>query len=98
MKRTIKIHIAGQPYQVRSDADESYVQGLADHVNARVGAVLGGLLGTLLGLRLALAIAVIGEFTAGVVLLLSAALRRVEAISAEPEPQAETNSQASSKV
>lgn len=63
-----------------------------------VGAVLGGILGTLLGLRLALTIAVAGEFAAGVVLLLSAALRRVEAISAEPEPQAETNSQVSSKV
>lgn len=41
MKRTIKILIAGQPYQVRSDADEAYVQKLADFVNTRVSALLG---------------------------------------------------------
>ena len=42
MKRTIKIHVAGQPYQVRSDADESYVQSLAAYVNSRVDALKGG--------------------------------------------------------
>lgn len=41
MKRTIKIHIAGQQYQVRSDADEAYVHSLAELVNARVGALKG---------------------------------------------------------
>lgn len=41
MKRTIKILIAGQPYQVRSDADEAYVQNLAEFVNTRVSALLG---------------------------------------------------------
>lgn len=41
MKRTIKVHIAGQPYQVRSDADEVYVQTLAEMVNGRVQALLG---------------------------------------------------------
>ena len=41
MKRTIKVHIAGQPYQVRSDADEAYVQSLAEMVNGRVAALLG---------------------------------------------------------
>jgi cell division protein ZapA (FtsZ GTPase activity inhibitor) len=41
VKRTIKIHIAGQPYLVRSDADEGYVQSLAEMVNSRVGALKG---------------------------------------------------------
>lgn len=41
VKRTIKVHIAGQPYQVRSDADEAYVQSLAEMVNGRVQALLG---------------------------------------------------------
>lgn len=41
VKRTIKIHVAGQPYQVRSDADDEYVQTLADSVNTRVSALLG---------------------------------------------------------
>lgn len=41
MKRTIKIRIAGQPYLVRSDADEAYVHSLAELVNARVSALKG---------------------------------------------------------
>ena len=41
VKRTIKIHIAGQQYQVRSDADEVYVHSLAELVNARVSALKG---------------------------------------------------------
>lgn len=41
VKRTIKIHVAGQQYQVRSDAEESYVQSLAENVNTRVSALLG---------------------------------------------------------
>ena len=41
VKRTIKIRIAGQPYLVRSDADEAYVHSLAELVNARVSALKG---------------------------------------------------------
>lgn len=41
MKRTIKIHVAGQQYILRSDADEGYVQSLADSVNARINALKG---------------------------------------------------------
>ena len=41
VKRTIKIHIAGQPYLVRSDADEAYVHSLAELVNSRVSALKG---------------------------------------------------------
>ncbi|HNN92101.1 MAG TPA: cell division protein ZapA [Pseudomonadota bacterium] len=41
MKRTIKIHIGGQQYILRSDADESYVQALADSVNSRLDAFKG---------------------------------------------------------
>jgi len=41
VKRTIKIHIGGQQYILRSDADESYVQSLADSVNARIDALKG---------------------------------------------------------
>jgi cell division protein ZapA (FtsZ GTPase activity inhibitor) len=41
VKRTIKIHIAGQQYLVRSDADEAYVHSLAELVNARVSALKG---------------------------------------------------------
>ena len=41
MKRTIRVHIAGQPFQVRSDADEAYVQSLADLVNQRLKSLLG---------------------------------------------------------
>jgi cell division protein ZapA (FtsZ GTPase activity inhibitor) len=41
VKRTIKIHVAGQQYILRSDADEGYVQSLADSVNARINALKG---------------------------------------------------------
>ena len=41
MKRPITIHIAGQRYLVRSDADESYVQSLASSVDARVSVLKG---------------------------------------------------------
>ena len=41
MKRPITIHIAGQRYLVRSDADESYVQSLAGNVDARVNTLKG---------------------------------------------------------
>lgn len=41
VKRTIKIHIGGQQYILRSDADESYVQSLAASVNARIDALKG---------------------------------------------------------
>lgn len=41
MKRPITIHIAGQRYLVRSDADESYVQSLASAVDARVTVLKG---------------------------------------------------------
>ena len=41
VKRTIQIRIAGQPYVVRSDAEEAYVQSLAELVNARVSALKG---------------------------------------------------------
>ncbi|MBN9387391.1 MAG: MFS transporter [Chloroflexi bacterium] len=65
---------------------------------APIGAVLGGILGTLVGLRLTLGIAVAGEFAAGLVLLFSVALRRVEAISAEPEPGTSPEASLSSEV
>src|SRR5579859_5546467 len=58
---------------------------------APVGAILGGVIGTLIGLRLTLAIAVVGEFTAGFVLLFSA-LRNLEGIPVEPEPEPEIDS------
>ena len=41
VKRTIKIHIGGQQYILRSDADEAYVQALADSVNTRIDALKG---------------------------------------------------------
>jgi cell division protein ZapA (FtsZ GTPase activity inhibitor) len=41
VKRPIAIHIAGQRYLVRSDAEESYVQSLASTVDARVLALKG---------------------------------------------------------
>lgn len=41
VKRTIKIHIGGQQYILRSDADESYVQALAASVNERIDALKG---------------------------------------------------------
>ncbi|MCS6913806.1 MAG: cell division protein ZapA [Myxococcales bacterium] len=41
MKRVITVHIAGQRYLVRSDADESYVQTLASTVDARVALLKG---------------------------------------------------------
>lgn len=41
MKRLIPVYIAGQRYLVRSDADESYVQGLASKVDAQVNALKG---------------------------------------------------------
>ncbi len=41
VKRTIKIHIGGQQYILRSDADESYVQSLAASVNERIDALKG---------------------------------------------------------
>ncbi len=64
---------------------------------APLGAVLGGVIGTLIGLRLTLAIAVAGEFTAGLVLLFSA-LRNFEGIPAEPEPEPEIDSTLSGKA
>ena len=36
MKRTVQIEIAGARYHMSSDADESYLQRLADIVNERV--------------------------------------------------------------
>jgi cell division protein ZapA len=35
-KRSVVVHIAGQRYVVRSDADEVYVQQLAGYVDGRV--------------------------------------------------------------
>ena len=35
-KRPVVVHIAGQRYVVRSDADETYVQTLAEHVDKRM--------------------------------------------------------------
>ena len=39
MKRTVQIEIAGARYRMSSDADENYLQRLADVVNARVEAL-----------------------------------------------------------
>lgn len=36
MKRSVAVTIAGQRYTIKSDADESYVQSLANVVDARV--------------------------------------------------------------
>ena len=38
-KRAVVVHIAGQRYVLRSDADEAYVQSLAGHVNERINEV-----------------------------------------------------------
>lgn len=35
-KRSVVVHIAGQRYVVRSDAEESHVQTLARHVHERI--------------------------------------------------------------
>jgi cell division protein ZapA len=35
-KRAVVVHIAGQRYVVRSDADEAYIQSLAGYVNERI--------------------------------------------------------------
>jgi len=35
-KRSVVVHIAGQRYVVRSDADEAYVQKLAGYLNERI--------------------------------------------------------------
>ncbi len=39
VKRSVVVHIAGQRYVVRSDADEAYVQELATFVNDRISEV-----------------------------------------------------------
>mgnify|MGYP000402754794 FL=1 len=39
MKRTVQIEIAGPRYRMSSDADEQYLQRLADIVNERVQAL-----------------------------------------------------------
>lgn len=39
MKRTVQIEIAGARYRMSSDADENYLQRLADIVNERVDAL-----------------------------------------------------------
>ncbi|MGB5704293.1 MAG: cell division protein ZapA, partial [Polyangiales bacterium] len=39
MKRTVQIEIAGARYRMSSDADENYLQRLADIVNERVRAL-----------------------------------------------------------
>jgi cell division protein ZapA len=39
VKRTVQIEIAGARYRMSSDADESYLQRLADVVNERVQAL-----------------------------------------------------------
>jgi cell division protein ZapA len=39
VKRTVQIEIAGARYRMSSDADESYLQRLADIVNERVQAL-----------------------------------------------------------
>lgn len=36
MKRSVAVTIAGQRYTIKSDADEAYVQSLADLVDAKV--------------------------------------------------------------
>lgn len=41
MKRLITVHIAGQRYLVRSDADEAYVQSLASTVDRCVNGLKG---------------------------------------------------------
>jgi cell division protein ZapA len=41
-KRPVVVHIAGQRYVVRSDADESHVQTLARYVNERIAEVQQG--------------------------------------------------------
>ena len=38
-KRAVVVHIAGQRYVLRSDADEAYVQSLAGYVNERINEV-----------------------------------------------------------
>jgi cell division protein ZapA len=35
-KRAVVVHIAGQRYVVKSDADEAYIQSLAGYVNERI--------------------------------------------------------------
>ena len=39
MKRTVQIEIAGARYRMSSDADETYLQRLADIVNERIEAL-----------------------------------------------------------
>ena len=39
MKRTVQIEIAGARYRMSSDADEAYLQRLADMVNERIEAL-----------------------------------------------------------
>ena len=39
MKRNVQIEIAGARYRMSSDADEAYLQRLADIVNERVAAL-----------------------------------------------------------
>ena len=39
MKRTVQIEIAGARYRMSADADEAYLQRLADIVNERVAAL-----------------------------------------------------------
>jgi cell division protein ZapA len=39
VKRSVVVHVAGQRYVVRSDADEAYVQQLAAYVNDRISEV-----------------------------------------------------------
>ncbi len=39
MKRTVQIEIAGARYRMSSDADQNYLQRLADIVNERVAAL-----------------------------------------------------------
>lgn len=41
MKRLITVHIAGQRYLIRSDADEAYVQSLASTVDSCVNSLKG---------------------------------------------------------
>lgn len=38
-KRAVVVHIAGQRYVLRSDADEAYVQSLAGYVSERINEV-----------------------------------------------------------
>lgn len=42
MKRSVAVTIAGQRYTIKSDADEAYVQTLADLVDAKVREVQRG--------------------------------------------------------